>query len=156
MAKLFAFALVAISLLSHTANAETFAKWSRGDVDGFTRYWTTNNVGANFVIWCHPDRKVNGTVLHIEIDGQTPAPSSHIKLIIDQEILDLPVNKQGYIGSDCATCSDSFSYVWHRLRAATTLAVKFEDNRYAGFSLKGVKQILPGPVCPTDFGKIHS
>lgn len=141
------------ALLSTASLADTIGKWNRGEVNGFTRYWTTNNSGANFVVWCHPDRKVNGTLLHIEIDGQTPTPNTRIKLIMDQEILELPVNNQGYIDSGCATCSDSFGYVWHQLRASHTLAVKFHDNRYAGFSLRGARDILPGPVCPTDWQK---
>lgn len=146
-------AILAGLLLSGTASAASFGKWNSGEINGFTRYWTKNNVGDNFVVWCHPVRKVNGTLLHIEIDGQTPAPNTRIKLIMDQEILELPVNSQGYIDSGCATCSDSFGYVWHRLRSAHTMAVKFQDNRYAGFSLKGAQQILPGPVCPTDWQK---
>lgn len=149
----FAGAFFVGALLSTAAHADTIGKWSRGEVNGFTRYWTSNNLGANFVVWCHPKRKVNGTLLHVEIDGKTPAPNTRIKLIMDQEILELPVNEQGYIDSGCATCSDSFGYVWHRLRASHTMAVKFHDNRYAGFSLRGAREILPGPVCPTDFEK---
>ncbi|WP_269581618.1 hypothetical protein [Roseibium sp. Sym1] len=140
-------------LLSSTVSAASFGKWNSGEVNGFTRYWTTNSLGASFVVWCHPRRTVNGTLLHIEIDGATPSPNTRIKLIMDREILELPVNEQGYIDSGCPTCSDSFGYVWHRLRAAHTLAVKFHDNRYAGFSLKGAREILPGPVCPTDWQK---
>ncbi|KZM48614.1 hypothetical protein [Labrenzia sp. OB1] len=141
------------ALLSVSAWAETFEKWSSGDVNGFTRYWTTNKQGANFVVWCHPERKVNGTLLHIVVEGRTPPPDTRAKLILDQEVLDLPVNKQGYIDSECATCADSFGYVWHKLRSARSLAVKFQDERYAVFSLKGARQILPGPVCPTDWEK---
>jgi len=146
-------AFVVCAFLSTASFADTVGKWSKGEINGFTRYWTTNNVGANFVIWCHPQRMVNGTLLHIEIDGKTPTPNSRIKLIMDQEVLELPVNEQGYVDSDCATCSDRFGYVWHRLRASRTMAVKFQDKRYAGFSLKGATKILPGPVCPTDWQK---
>lgn len=153
MTKLARLTIIATVLLSNTAIGETIGKWNSGNVNGFTRYWTTNNVGANFVVWCHPLRKVNGTLLHIEIQGKTPAPNSRIKLILDQEILDLPINKQGYVSSACATCADSFGYVWHKLRSAQTMAVKYEDNSYAGFSLKGAQKILPGAVCPTDFEK---
>lgn len=151
-----AIAFASVFVLLANANAETIEKWHKGEVDGFTRYWTTNNVGANFVVWCHPERKVNGTVLHIEIEGRTPQPNSRVKLVIDQELLELPVNKQGYIDTDCAHCADSFGYVWHKLRSATAIAVKFNDQRYAGFSLRGAKQILPGPVCPTDWEKKQS
>ncbi len=141
------------TLLCLPAGAETVEKWSSGEVNGFTRFWTTNNQGANFVVWCHPQRKVNGTLLHIVIEGKTPPPDTRVKLILDQEVLDLPVNKQGYISSECATCADSFDYVWHKLRSSRSLAVKFQDERYAGFSLRGAHQIIPGPVCPTDWEK---
>jgi len=146
----------AIYLLPSAAGAETAEKWNSGEINGFTRYWTTNNEGANFVVWCHPERKINGTLLHIEIGGKTPKPNTRVKLILDREVLDLPVNEQGYIDSGCATCADSFGYVWHKLRSSHSLAVKFHDESYAGFSLRGAQQILPGPVCPTDWEKRHS
>ena len=153
MKKTIAIASIIIAMLPNTATAKTIGKWNSGMVNGFTRYWTTNNVGSNFVVWCHPERKVNGTLLHIEIEGKTPSPNTRIKLILDQEILDLPVNRQGYVDSGCATCADSFGYVWHKLRSSQTMAVKFKDNSYAGFSLKGARNILPGAVCPTDWEK---
>ncbi len=146
-------ALLASMLLSTAALAASAGKWNSGEVNGFKRYWTTNNSGASFVVWCHPERKVNGTLFHILIDGKTPAPNTRIKLVLDKEILELPVNNQGYIDTGCATCSDSFGYIWHRMRAAHSMAVKFYDQRYAGFSLKGAPEILPGPVCPTDWQK---
>ncbi len=141
------------ALLSGNACAETIGKWNKGEVEGFTRYWTTNSKGANFVVWCHPTRNVNGTLLSIVIDGQMPEPDTRMKLILDREILELPVNSQGYVESACATCSDSFSYVWHRLRSSFTLAAKFHDFRYATFSLRGAKNILPSSPCPTDWEK---
>ncbi|MCV0427759.1 MAG: hypothetical protein K5905_20065 [Roseibium sp.] len=158
MKKSIAIALIVTVFLPNIAFSKTVGKWNSGTVGGFTRYWTTNNVGSNnvgsnFVVWCHPKRKINGTLLHIEIEGKAPPPGTRIKLILDQEILDLPVNKQGYIDSGCATCADSFDYVWHKLRSSQTMAVKFKDNSYAGFSLKGAQKILPGSVCPTDWEK---
>ncbi|MHA7772434.1 hypothetical protein [Roseibium sp. M-1] len=148
-------AMLAGLILSGTATADTIGKWNRGDVDGFTRYWTTNSDGASFVIWCHPQRKINGTLLHVEIGGKTPKPNTRIKLIMDREILELPINDHGYVDSGCPTCSDSFGYVWHKLRSSHTLAVKYQDNSYAGFSLRGAQEIIPGPVCPTDWQKSH-
>lgn len=145
--------LLASFILFGGAHAQTIEKWSRGEVDGFTRYWTTNNLGSSFVVWCHPERKTNGTLLHVEIEGATPAPNTRIKLVIDKEIMNLPINGQGYTDTGCATCADTFEYVWHRLRSATAIAVKFADERYAGFSLKGAKEILPAEVCPTDWQK---
>ncbi|WP_420414744.1 hypothetical protein [Roseibium sp.] len=145
--------LLAGFFLFGTAEAQTIEKWNRGEVDGFTRYWTTNNVGASFVVWCHPERKTNGTLLHVVIDGATPQPNSRIKLVIDKDIIQLPVNGEGYTDTGCATCADSFEYVWHQLRSATAIAVKFSDNRYAGFSLKGAKELLPAKACPTDWHK---
>jgi hypothetical protein len=153
MYKWFTGAFIAILLIPSATSAANVGKWHSGEVDGFTRYWTTNKVGSSFVVWCHPDRQVNGTLLHIVIDGKTPTPNTRLKLVLDQEILELPVNDQGYIDTGCATCSDSFGYIWHRLRAAHSMAVKFYDQRYAGFSLKGAPDILPGKVCPTDFQK---
>jgi len=152
MKKAISTALLGFALMG-SANAQTVEKWSRGEVNGFTRYWTTNNVGSSFVVWCHPDRKTNGTLLHVVIDGKTPEPNTRIKLVIDTEIMQLPVNGQGYTDTDCAHCADTFEYVWHRLRSATAIAVKFADERYAGFSLKGAAEILPADVCPTDWQK---
>ena len=152
MKHLFAVAVLLCSF-GGTALGETIGKWNSGQADGFTRYWTTNNVGSNFVIWCHPKRSVNGTMLHVEIQGKLPPAGSRIKLILDADILELPVNEHGLVGSGCATCSDSFGYVWHKLRSANTMAVKYHDNSYAGFSLKGAANVIPGAVCPTDWQK---
>lgn len=149
-------ALIVFAFVSDVAVAKTIGKWSSGEINGFTRYWTTNNVGASFIVWCHPSRRINGTLLHIEIDGKTPKPHSRVKLIIDRDILDLPVNEQGYIDSGRPVSSDSFDYVWHKLRSASAIAVKFHDHSYAGFSLKGAEEILPGTVCPTDWRKKNS
>ena len=151
--KTFIAAVIVFALLPTAAVAKTVGKWNSGQVNGFTRYWTTSHSGSNFIVWCHPKRQVNGTLLHVEISGKTPPPHSRIKLILDDEILELPVNKQGYVSSDCPTCADSFGYVWHKLRSANTMAVKFQDNSYSGFSLKGAPTILPGAVCPTDWEK---
>lgn len=146
-------AAIAGVLLSTAASADSFGKWNSGDVDGYTRYWTINSVGSSFVVWCHPRRAINGTLLQVEIDGTRPAPETRIKLILDREILELPVNAHGYVDTGCATCADSFGYVWHKLRGARSMAVKFQDDRYAGFSLKGARETIPGPVCPTDWEK---
>lgn len=145
--------IIASLFLFSAAEAQTVEKWSRDEVKGFTRYWTTNNVGASFVVWCHPKRKTNGTLLHVVIDGKTPKPNTRIKLIIDREIMQLPVNSEGYTDTGCATCADSFEYIWHQLRSATAIAVKFSDDRYAGFSLKGAREVLPANACPTDWQK---
>jgi hypothetical protein len=92
-------------------------------------------------------------LLHVVIDGKTPKPNTRIKLIIDREIMQLPVNSEGYTDTGCATCADSFEYIWHQLRSATAIAVKFSDDRYAGFSLKGAREVLPANACPTDWQK---
>jgi hypothetical protein len=145
--------MIAGLILSSAAVADTIGKWNKGEVNGFTRYWTTNNEGANFVIWCHPERKFNGTLLQVEIGNKAPKPNSRIKLIMDREILELPVNDHGYIETSCPTCSDSFGYVWHKLRSSRSLSVKYHDHTHAGFSLRGAQEIIPGPVCPTDWQK---
>ncbi|TYC56306.1 hypothetical protein FMN50_10310 [Rhodobacterales bacterium] len=155
MKKLIASSLFAVSLLTTSVSAETVENWSRNEINGYMRYWTRNKDGSNFVVWCHPTKTINGTLIHIEIDGKTPTPGTRIKMILDKDIFELPVNGQGYIGSDCATCADSFDYVWHRLRSSHFVAVKFKDERYAHFSLRGAKNVLPGDVCPTDWHKSH-
>ncbi|MEM8702120.1 MAG: hypothetical protein AAGF82_09865 [Pseudomonadota bacterium] len=152
MKRLVAFFFLAL-VAPFTALGETTGKWHRGDVDGFTRYWTTNDVGSNFVVWCHPQRQVNGTLLHVEIEGRMPPPNSRVRVILDSSVLDVSVNEHGYIGTGCPACSDSFGYIWHKIRSSRTLAVKFQDDTYAGFSLKGALNVLPGNVCPTDWQK---
>ena len=99
---------------------------------------------------------MNGTLLQVLIDGKSPPPLSRIKVMLDRHGLELQINKQGYVDTNCPTCSDGFDYVWHMLRSSHSLAVKFEDNRSAGFSLRGAMQVLPGPACPTDWKKNHS
>lgn len=155
MRKLYSATVLLSALLSASAFAGTVENWNSSKINGYTRYWTTNRGGANFIVWCHPTRPFNGTLLQIEIDGKTPPPESRIKVVLDKDIFELPVNKHGYIGSDCATCADSFDYVWHRLRSSSSVAVKFTDERYALFSLKGANAVLPGAACPTDWRKSH-
>ncbi|WP_421983426.1 hypothetical protein [Roseibium sp.] len=152
MKHLFAFFFLALSA-PIGAQAETIGKWHSGDVNGFTRYWTTNDVGSNFVVWCHPKRQVNGTLLQFEIEGRMPPPNSRVRVILDSSVLDVPVNEHGYIGTGCPACSDSFGYIWHKIRSSRTLAIKYPDDTYAGFSLKGALNVLPGNVCPTDWEK---
>lgn len=72
MKRILSAAIIASALLPTSALAETAGKWKSGEINGFTRYWTTNNLGANFVVWCHPKRRINGTLLHIDIDGKMP------------------------------------------------------------------------------------
>ena len=155
MKRILSAALIASSLLPTSALADTAGKWKSGEINGFTRYWTTNNDGANFVVWCHPKRSINGTLLHVDIGGKMPPPNTRIKLIMDREVLELPINEQGYVETSCAACSDSFGYVWHRLRSSQSLAVKFQNDSYAGFSLRGAQKVMPGDVCPTDWQKQH-
>ncbi len=156
MKRLYLISIVAASFLSNSTSAATVDKWNSGEIDGFTRYWTTNNEGSSFVVWCHPKRRLNGTLLQVLINNKFPPPNSRVTVILDRQALDMPVNKQGYIETNCATCSDSFGYVWHMLRSSHSLVVKFPDDQFAGFSLRGAQEILPGPVCPTDWEKNHS
>jgi hypothetical protein len=84
----------------------------------------------------------------VVIDGKTPTPNTRMKLIIDNEIMEIPVNEQGYIDTGCATCADTFEYVWHRLRAATAIAVKFKDDSYAGFLAQRCERNFTGKCLP--------
>lgn len=133
--------------------AKQSEKWHNETVQNFQKYWTVNNSGSKFIIWCNPDRNVSGTLIDIKIDGQTAPPGTRIRVVIDNDMIKLPSDANGYIQTSCATCADSFRFLWNRLRSSVSLAVKFEDDRYADFSLRGASRILPGPSCPTDFEK---
>lgn len=139
--------------LSTSIAAKEAEKWHNETVQNFQKYWTANNSGSKFIIWCNPDRKVSGTLIDIKINGQKAPPGTRIRVVIDRDMIKLPSDSSGYIQTSCATCADSFKFLWNRLRSATSLAVKFEDDRYANFSLKGASRILPGPTCTTDFEK---
>lgn len=135
------------------ASADPMAKWQKANVQGFDKYWVVDNYGNTFTIWCNPQRKVNGTVISVRIDGHMPKPGKSVRIFIDNDVLAMPTGAGGYIQTDCPTCSDRFSYLWNKLRSATAISVNFPDSSRAGFFLNGARDVLPGQVCPTDFEK---
>ncbi|NVK34368.1 MAG: hypothetical protein HWE23_07800 [Rhodobacteraceae bacterium] len=137
-----------------TAKAETIGLWKTEDVQGFQKYWTTTKNGDSFAIWCNPSRSVSGTVIDIAIKGFRAPPDRSIRLIFGRsKLMHLQADKDGYVQTNCAACADAYKVVWNRMRSGGHVAVKFDDERYAVFSLKGANKILTGNMCPADFYK---
>ncbi len=149
------FAFLATTLCT-TAYAETSGAWNSQEIKGFKRYWTVNSTGGSVTIWCHPDRISRGTLISIDIEGRRPDPETLVRIELDRKLIKFHADSEGYIQTACATCSDNFDYFWHQLRSSAQFRVLFEDERYAGFSLRGARRILPGDVCPTDWVKRHT
>ncbi|MEJ8476631.1 hypothetical protein [Roseibium algae] len=135
------------------AAAIKHGKWNNEKIQGFEKYWTDAADGSRFTIWCHKKRKYSGTVVDIDIDGKNAPPSKEISIVIDRKLLNMTADEGGYVQTDCATCADGYKVLWNRLRSGSSLAVKFKDNRYAAFSLKGAREILSKDTCPADFYK---
>jgi hypothetical protein len=146
--------IIGLALLTpFPAVASKSSKWHKETVQGFNKYWTENETGSRFIIWCHPTRKKMGTVVDIDIEGASAPANKRIRIVLDRDMIKLPADGKGYIQTKCTTCADSYKFLWNRLRSSTYLAVKFADERYAAFSLVGARTTLPGAVCPSDFEK---
>ena len=130
--------------------ADEFGRWHSETVQKYKKYWTENDSGSKFVIWCNPDRKMSGAVIDVELDGQKLPPSKRIMIIVDRDPIKLPSDAKGYIQTSCAGCADGFKFLWNRMRASNTVAVQFGEDRFARFSLKGAAEILPGATCNAD------
>ena len=146
-------AFIVAFLISAPAGAITNAEWRSEMVKGFQKYWIENNSGARFTIWCNPKKKTMGTVIDIDIDGANAPANKRVRILLDNDMIKLPADNKGYIRTKCAVCADSYRIIWNRLRSSRSLAVKFNDERYAVFSLVGARKVLPGNACPADFDK---
>lgn len=144
--------LLAIAAAS-PAMAEEYGKWTRDRAHGYERYWTQNNSGARFAIWCPPNHNKRAALIGIDIEGALPEPDSLVRVELDHKLIKFRVGPDGYIRNDCPACADNLTYFWHRMRSAVKLIVLFEDKRYAGFSLKGVKDATPHSVCSSQLAR---
>ncbi|WP_417688818.1 hypothetical protein [Roseibium sp.] len=127
--------------------------WQNETVQGFEKYWTETQDGSRFTIWCNRKRNLSGTVIDIDINGRNAPARKNIRVVIDRHMITMAADAKGYVQTDCAACADGYTVLWNRLRSGVTLAVKFDDERYAAFSLKGAREILSDSVCPADFYK---
>jgi hypothetical protein len=136
-----------------SASAVQYGQWKNETVQGFEKFWTETADGSRFTIWCNRKRNLSGTVVDIDIDGRNAPAQRSIRVVIDRSMLKLTADANGYVQTDCAACADGYTVLWNRLRSGTNLAVKFEDDRYAVFSLKGAREALSSSTCPADFYK---
>jgi hypothetical protein len=141
------FTLIAFVFAPLSAHAAEHGKWHSDTAHGYERYWTRNSTGASFAIWCPPGHNINGVLIGIDIKGRRPTPDTLVRIELDHKLVKFKVGPDGYIRNDCPACSDNLTYFWHQLRSAVFFKVLFEDRRYAGFSLKGVRDAMPHSVC---------
>lgn len=127
--------------------AEQSGRWHSETVQNYKKYWTENDNGSKLVIWCNPNRRMSGAVIDVELDGQKLPAGKRIMIVVDRDPIKLPSDAKGYIQTSCAGCADGFKFLWNRLRASNSVAVQFDEERYARFSLKGAAEILPGATC---------
>lgn len=146
-------ALLALTTVSSPAFVVNSGNWHNEVVKGFEKYWTETNDGSRFTIWCNRKRNLSGTVIDIDIAGRNAPPRKSIKVVIDRQMITMSADSRGYVQTDCAACADGYTVLWNRLRTGVSMAVKFDDERYAAFSLKGARDILSNSVCPADFYK---
>lgn len=127
--------------------AAQFGKWHSDLAHGYERYWTENAKGSRFTIWCPPSHSARGALMSVGIQGRYPSPDSEVLIELDRKLVKFKTDSKGFIRNDCSACVDKMTYFWHLLRGSMKFAIQLEDKRYAGFSLKGVKQAIPGSVC---------
>ncbi|QDG77121.1 hypothetical protein [Labrenzia sp. PHM005] len=135
------------------ANSETIGSWHSEKVNGYQSYWTKNQRGSRFTIWCPDSKKSALPLIGIDIKGRLPAPETLIRVELDRRLIKFTASEDGYIRPDCAACGDKLRYFWQLLRNSARFAVLFdEDRRYAGFSTIGAGDIIPANVCATNTG----
>lgn len=127
--------------------------WRAETVKGFEKYWTTAEDGSQFTIWCNRTRKLSGTVIDIDIRGQSAPSRQTIRVIVDRYIQRVSADSAGYVQTDCAACADGYTVLWQRLRTGHHLNVMFGDDISATFSLSGASDVLTADACPADFYK---
>jgi hypothetical protein len=141
------FLALIIALAPSQSLAAQFGKWNNDEAHGYERYWTENAKGARFTIWCPPNHDARGALLSIDIKGRHPSPRSLVHIELDRKLIKFKTDSKGFVRNDCAACVDNMTYFWHHLRVSMKFAIQLEDKRYAGFSLKGVKEAIPKSVC---------
>jgi len=135
------------------AVAADSGSWRSDTAHGYERYWTENRSGARFTIWCPPNHNIQAALIGIDIKGRLPEPGSVVRIELDHKLIKFKAGPDGYIHNDCPACADNLTYFWHRLRAAGIFKVLFEDRRYAGFSVRGVREATPHSVCSSQFAQ---
>jgi len=133
--------------------ATDFGRWHADKAHGYERYWTESRSGARFTIWCPPSHKARNALIGIDIKGRRPEPGTLVRIELDHKLITFKAGSDGYIRNDCTACADNLTYFWHRLRSSVKFAVQFEDRRYAGFSLRGVREVTPHAVCASQIAQ---
>lgn len=147
------FLLTAFLLMAAPSHAAEFGRWHSDRAHGYDRYWTVNSTGARFTIWCPPNRNLNGVLIGIDIKGKRPSPDTLVRIELDHKLVKFKAGSDGYIRNDCMACGDNLTYFWHRLRSSVRFKVQLEDRRYAGFSLRGVREAMPHSVCASQLAQ---
>lgn len=145
--------VLSAALMNTGAFAKQVGDWNFDTVQGFEKYWTQNEEGARFTIWCHRKRNLSGTVLDIDIAGRNAPAKRNMRVVIDRKLFRFRADNRGYVQTGCPACADNYTVLWRRLSNGVRLAVEFDDSRFAAFSLNGAREILQGDVCPPDYLK---
>jgi hypothetical protein len=135
------------------AHADDLGRWHSDKAHGYERYWTQSRSGARFTIWCPPSHRVQDALIGIDIKGRRPEPDTLVRIELDHKLITFRAGPDGYIRNDCTACTDNLTYFWHRLRSSVKFAVQFEDRRYAGFSLRGIRDVTPHTVCASQIAQ---
>lgn len=140
-------AAAALTMTSATAAFADDLYWRHETVKGFEKYFTSTEDGSHFIIWCNPARGLAGAILDIDIKGHNAPARKTIKIVLDRSAFDVAADEQGYVKSDCPACADRSEMLWKKLEGAKNLAVRFADESYSQFSLRGVREVLKGSPC---------
>ncbi|WP_349357355.1 hypothetical protein [Stappia sp.] len=123
------------------------SEWRYEERAGVPRFWIESKRGASFAVWCQDRGRGPRAVIDIDIDAK-PAPADQlVRIVIDRSMIKLRADAHGFIRTNCLTCADQAVWLWEKMRFGRFMQVLFDDGRYAGFRLTGLRDISGTQVC---------
>jgi len=123
------------------------SKWRYEERAGVPRFWIESKRGASFAVWCQDRGRGPRAVIDIDIDAKPAPPDQLVRIVIDRSMIKLRADAHGFIRTNCLTCADQAVWLWDKMRFGRFMQVLFDDGRYAGFRLTGLRGISGTRVC---------
>lgn len=131
------------------AGAET---WRDGFGQGVLEAWVEKGPGNKISVACESGWGRPITGISFSLAGQSPAPNSTVTLTFDgKDPIDVHVDENGSISSNCRACAGWFEAVRDQLKASSSVYVRFSDGIGTRFSLRGAAKAIG--ECQADFWK---
>ena len=136
--------------LALPADAET---WRDGFGQGVAEAWVDKDPGNRIYVACEAGWGRPITGISFMLAGRSPEPNSTITLIFDaRDPIEVTVDKDGKVGSNCRACAGWFEFVRDKLKSSASVYVRFSEAAGTRFSLKGAANAIG--ECKADFWKM--